>query len=1023
MRLTLAMLTLNLTVSAALSPVRAQSRTATEGVLVSSLGQPGFWKWSGGAAMGASRRDGIDQRTTELRGALSRDVLNPVIGLAAMQFETFAGTRDGDLDGGVRARLGLPFFRAAVGGEYNVADRSARWQFSLMRPGRRGGLFGDGTMVRLDATPGRDWSLALGIEKPIQRRIPAGQTRPRSDHVSLHASPAVVPRTVLGADVETVLQEAGSAAEWIGRFTVPWLDHTTYHRTRAESLVVARVDNMRKKLSITGPDGVHRARLMEQEVRRFHALIERAFQLTLADAAITDSVTPARVARRAREVLLDEVLLPYDRLLGQDKRDDTTIEFARRARSTFARWIYAESPITHSAADNVLSVFTALLSIVEQNRAAIRRESGDSRFVWLPLQYALLPEEHDTQAELDAIVERAVAAPFEDGNFVSYVINEQFQFQLARTIREANDYHVLWIHDVRGVDGQGDPDELAYNHVLRSYLHTLTARVRQYDRTGSLPTYIILLDEWFYRVRQTRMWMNLLENPLRGRVRLPAAYAHWDAELTAAQDSLRKAVAESKLLQAHTAQYGEDWLRGLVKVHVNITNAADHTFWSRHVTRFLAVPDNVYRDHRKLVFYDITEADPYRGEAIYTGAGVGEHYANKSWEDRSLLVRGPVALHLKLATRELLLSQGMKPDEIPPMLRAMPQAADYDAKIRTAMSAGAQQSVRALGVHNQTGFGNKDVNVTKAVLYTLMPPGSVIKIPDSLWNSAFWGSTLIGCSLRGVRVLVIAPSLANAPAPAFGSMELAYELLWRLVTVSQRLAPELAERGGLLRVGMYASTLPVTDIAGKVRAVQRTFAEHEWLRTLFNFSPNVYEGLESLASTLEPLEMAPTAQPDFEFSDVPKLHLKSNMMASREAWQLLAQPEWLDMTWEFVQQRIAQVQLRATAVGTFERYPDALLVVGDGTVRRWFDALTSADRERVIFYTVMGSQNQNTRSMVMDAEDALVISGWPSIIPYIDLVSVIGQSVWLDDPAQLRALLPPKSALQTRLSHWLYLAF
>jgi hypothetical protein len=185
----------------------------------------------------------------------------------------------------------------------------------------------------------------------------------------------------------------------------------------------------------------------------------------------------------------------------------------------------------------------------------------------------------------------------------------------------------------------------------------------------------------------------------------------------------------------------------------------------------------------------------------------------------------------------------------------------------------------------------------------------------------------------------------------------------------------------------------------------------------------VYEGLESLASTLEPLEMAPASANDFEFSDVPKLHLKSNTFASREAWQLLAQPEWLDMTWEFVQQRIAQVQLRSSAVGTFERYPEAMLVVGDGTVRRWFASLTPADRERVVFYTVMGSQNQNTRSMVMDAEDALVIAGWPSIIPYIDLVSVIGQSVWLDDPAELARWLPPKSPLLTRLSHWLYLAF
>ena len=71
-----------------------------------------------------------------------------------------------------------------------------------------------------------------------------------------------------------------------------------------------------------------------------------------------------------------------------------------------------------------------------------------------------------------------------------------------------------------------------------------------------------------------------------------------------------------------------------------------------------------------------------------------------------------------------------------------------------------------------------------------------------------------------------------------------------------------------------------------------------------------------------------------------------------------------------------------------------------------------------VFYTVMGSQNQNARSMVMDGEVALVTAAWPSIIPYIDLMSLIGQSEWLDDPARLKDLLPPQSKFRTRMSHW-----
>jgi len=46
---------------------------------------------------------------------------------------------------------------------------------------------------------------------------------------------------------------------------------------------------------------------------------------------------------------------------------------------------------------------------------------------------------------------------------------------------------------------------------------------------------------------------------------------------------------------------------------------------------------------------------------------------------------------------------------------------------------GTGQNQRAMELHNLTGFGDKPINVAKATLYTLMPRGSVIKVPDSLW--------------------------------------------------------------------------------------------------------------------------------------------------------------------------------------------------------------------------------------------------------------------------------------------------
>src|SRR5204862_8318873 len=98
--------------------------------------------------------------------------------------------------------------------------------------------------------------------------------------------------------------------------------------------------------------------------------------------------------------------------------------------------------------------------------------------------------------------------------------------------------------------------------------------------------------------------------------------------------------------------------------------------------------DNRIRDLRKSVFYDVTEDDPGRGVAIFTGEGVGEQYSEGAWEDRSLQVRGPAILPLKRYARELLIRQGFKASQIPPGLRAHPMSSAYATKIGSLVGIG-----------------------------------------------------------------------------------------------------------------------------------------------------------------------------------------------------------------------------------------------------------------------------------------------------------------------------------------------
>ena len=1025
-------------------PLVAQLRAPVDGGRTRSLGQPYTWNFNVGASTGALNDAGPGGLNALVRLGTWRSIGNPVVQGLTFGLEGYGGSRRGSLDGGMRMRIAAPLFRVAGGLDFNATTGAAHPIYSFVHPGRRGGLFGDGTMARLDFMPTRGNSVTFGIEIPMRRDVPTGRTRPPTDRVRVTGPPrrpaaADLPRTPA---LVAAMRDLTDAAEMIRLLGVPFLGRDLPERRPPP--VPSALAELHRRLFPRGaaaagaPTGT---RTIESEARRFHGAVEAAFVAVLeapvavggataADASGADGMTRAprvradAIARAARRILLVDVLLPYDRLLGQSRTPDTILRFGFRAQGNFLRWMHNEGGLSDGEATLVMAVFTQLLDVIELERHALSETWGEPRFVWLPLQYALRPEDHDTQAELDAIVELAVEQRFTEHNFVSYVINEQFQSHLNRTILEARDYHVLVTHDFRGIDDRGKPDEVAYYQTVRGYLAAMTARVREYDSTGTFPTYLILHDQWYYSLRHAPLFLKLLEDPTRHHVRLPRAQREWSATIDSAQAALRAAIAGSSLLQEQRRLFGDDWLRDLVKVHVNVTNRPDPSFWSWTLIPGLPIQDNMLRDHRKLVFYDISEADPNRGQAIYTGAGVGEHYSNETWEDRALLVQGPATLQLKAAVRHLLLDNGFREDRIPHALRPVPRPDDYDARRRAAV-AGRDWPLRALAANNGSGFLPKEVNVAKAVLYTLMPSGSVISVPDSFWNSEFWGAALFGASLRGVRVLVIAPSHQSNSVEVPGTQLLSRELLSRMLAARIAFKPHLDSTGGLLALGIFDSAVEVTDIAGKVDAVKDQFDASPWLRKLFGFPPSVYPQLRSLGDRIRRLGGRP-ASCRFERDERTRIHLKANLFASLEAWSMMTLPDWGDITWDFVLARAAQIQGGAIGVCGLTSSGDeenSIIDVGGDKMQKWYGGLDSVTQERAIFYNVMGSQNQNTRSMLMDAEDALVVAKWPSVIPWLDMISLIGQSHWVETQAEIDRYLPNMGPIRRTITHWGRLAY
>ena len=111
-------------------------------------------------------------------------------------------------------------------------------------------------------------------------------------------------------------------------------------------------------------------------------------------------------------------------------------------------------------------------------------------------------------------------------------------------IREAEDYHVLWIHDIRGVNDAGQPDLISGAQVA-AYLQAMISGIRRYEETETLPMYMIFLDQHYFEINKSRVWLRVLREPLDYRLDLPDEMAEAERRIHELQDELQR-VAKSK---------------------------------------------------------------------------------------------------------------------------------------------------------------------------------------------------------------------------------------------------------------------------------------------------------------------------------------------------------------------------------------------------------------------------------------------------------------------------------------------
>jgi len=1013
---TLAVLLAASLVAGAAAPAFGQDAAGwpERGEEIKSMGFHSKYKPYAGAMIKWDRREEESRGGGELLLGVYRDLGNPNMGIGLMG-EAYLAAVESEADGGIRGFLTVKTFLLGIGADYSLRDETLRFTWNIQVPIWRAGPIQRGGDFRLDVVSGdRGRSFNFGIVTPLRQPY-MGRTRPRLAHVTLPPKPG---RTFEkpyrpSSELAEALANISEGAEEISYFTSPFLDRKRGSdegdiREFREALAQAR-----EKYYATDED-FPEGHTFEAEIRVYHSNLVRAFSLAAGSEAAGSAL-----ATQARKILFEEIVLPYNRLLGQWKANDTLLGLGSRAQEAFHEYLLEASGLPGERLRAAEYVFHRIIEIMDDNRARQRKLWRTPRVVWLPLHYVFNIEDHDTQSEIDAILEKFLELEMTAGNDIHYIINEQFQWELHRMIHAAEDYHVLWIHDYKGVNAAGTPDSIGYAMTTEGYMRALIDKVRDFDKTGRIPTYIIIIDEFYYAVNDGKLWLKLLADPLHHRMSLPRGFEEWEEEILRLQDELRKAVAESEELQNGLRIYGEDWLYNKIRVHVNITNPSDLSFRASHLFDYFPLaPDNVMRDHRKISFYDVTERDPGRGESMFTGMGVGEHYSGPTWDDRALLVRGPAAIYTKHAARDVLLSQGFKPSEIPPCLRPIRRPDDYTDMVGDLVARGWTQ--QAMQAHNATGYLHpKHANLVKAVLYNLMPAGSHMYIPDSLWNSPFWGGMLVGAAFRGCKVLVIAPSLENAPSSGVPQMSRANELFTKFVVIQEEMAEDIANAGGLFRTGVYNLDVDVGNQIAHAEGVQEGLKKNPWLLDLMPFRPSVSGVLDELVDRL----IAQGYEPAYLVADVenrkPKLHLKTQFFVSQEALDgILGVEGWRELILNYFLARAEQTSLR----DEYFSIKDLRGELSDDTgrvTRAFFQAHTPAEIERMVIYLTLGSHNQNYRGKFMDAEVLYVVGQRGAMLAYLDFLGIISTTTWVNSVEELEDLMPRYGGFKEWLGRWL----
>jgi hypothetical protein len=266
--------------------------------------------------------------------------------------------------------------------------------------------------------------------------------------------------------------------------------------------------------------------------------------------------------------------------------------------------------------------------------------------------------------------------------------------------------------------------------------------------------------------------------------------------------------------------------------------------------------------------------------------------------------------------------------------------------------------------------------------------------------------------------MIIAPALANAPSPEVPIIALERDVLRRLLAIHDHLDAQLRQAHGALRVGIYASRVPVTDVAGRVAEVRDGLARAPWIREVIPFDAEELAVLDRATAQAGRAQAEEPSIAQDEKPREPQLHQKTVFIARPGAIAALVhQPGWEDALGQAIRVQSQETTKLAETNGTAQRVDGAAPRATDSLLQRFERSLSEAERKQISFYFSLGTQNHDPRGLMLDGEASVIVSGFQASAGLVDLFYLMARTTWIERDSDIDRLVPAPRGLLARVAH------